>query len=183
MATQHNNNDADNGIALAVDDLDPNPIGPTRVEEYEKVETLEVGHPIEEGVEKISLVGASQTCVTPIQGNGNEDESESESESEASSSGGSSSSSSSSDSDGDGDSDEDGDKKKEEGEIEEGELRDSDDDESEDDKSEGGDKLVGWSMVDDDGDDDIDVVDYDDDARGGGGPIKSKNELEVFFLL
>lgn len=174
MATQH-----DNGIALAVHEHDPNPIGPTRVEECEKIETLEVDHPIEEGVEKISLVGASQTCVTIIQGNGNEDESESESESEASSSGGSSSSSDSdsdSDGDGDGDEDEDGDKKKEEGEVEEGELRDSDDDdESEDDKSEGGDKMFSWSMVDDD---DIDVVDYDDDARGGGGPIKSKNELE-----
>ena len=49
--------------------------------------------------------------------------------------------------------------------FEEGEISDSDEE-----------KMVSWSIVDEDGDEDGDV-------GGGGGPIRSKNELQVFFYL
>ncbi|KAK7257466.1 hypothetical protein RIF29_31467 [Crotalaria pallida] len=196
-----NNDDEDeNGIEFAADvkqELDPNSNGHTHVEGCVKIETLEVGdYPIEEAVEKISLVG--EPLVT-IQGNAIKDETETETDSEsgsrASSSeesgGGSSSSSGNSDSDSDGDDDvgndddeNEDDEKKEKGEVEEGEIRDFDvdvddegesDDNDNEDEDEDEDEMVNSSMVDDD---DIDVLDIDDDDDVKGGPIRSKNEIE-----
>ncbi|XP_061349539.1 H/ACA ribonucleoprotein complex non-core subunit NAF1-like [Gastrolobium bilobum] len=124
--------------------------------ETEKFGTLDCAIPIEEGVEKITLVGTSLT----VEENGNMEESESEnsdSECSSSSSGsGSSSSSSSSSSDSDDDDEEEEEKK---GEVEEGEISGSD-----------GDKMVSWGIVDDDINDDDDVA--------VGGPIRSNNELQ-----
>ncbi|KAE9620660.1 hypothetical protein Lal_00019591 [Lupinus albus] len=206
MATQHNingNNFEDNGIALATHlelELDPNLIGANWVEECEKVGSFHVGFPIEEAVEKISLVDVSQTCVMTTHENGNKDEtngetkdetkyeikdeikseseSESEGESEEDSTSEESSRSSSSSSDSNSDSDGDEDDKKEKGEVEEGEIEDSeDDDENESDHNKDGDKMVTWGL--DDGDDDIDVLEFDDDdGARGGEPIRSKNEIE-----
>ncbi|XP_027347112.1 H/ACA ribonucleoprotein complex non-core subunit NAF1-like [Abrus precatorius] len=159
MALQHENGS----------DLDPNPIGvETHAAEGEKLGTLGGAVPIEEGVEKISLVGASLS----IQGNGENNDSESQNETESDSenenaesdcpsasdsSSGSSSSSSSSDSEDEEEARHDGD-----AEVEEGEISGSDKE-----------KMVSWSMVDDDN---IEHDDEDDDDAGG--PIRSKNELQ-----
>lgn len=148
-------------------DIHPNSIGvATHEVEAEKFGTLGSAVPIEECAEKIALVGSSLS----IEENGDNDdsqrgsESESESESENSesessssdsSSGNSSSSGSSSGSDGEDDDDD--------VEVEEGEISDCD-----------AEKMVSWSMVDDDHD-----HDDEDGDDVGGGPIKSKNELQI----
>ncbi|CAL0328976.1 unnamed protein product [Lupinus luteus] len=196
MVTQHNingNNLEGNEIALTTHlelELDPNLIGANWVEECEKVGSFHVGYPIEEAVEKISLVDESQTCVTTTQENGNKDEtideikveskdenrSESESDSESESEDSSSEESKSSGSDSDSDSDSDEDDKKDKGRVEEGKVEGSDDDdEYETDDSKDGDKMVTSGLDDDD----VDVLEFDDDDDGAiGGPIRSKNELE-----
>ncbi|KAL1362969.1 hypothetical protein HN51_011175 [Arachis hypogaea] len=166
--TTTNNTD---GVPLADTNgsgLDPNSNGPIK-SNCEKVETL--GCAIEEAVEKISLLGASEAEVKAEI----EAESESDEESESSTSSSSESSSSSSEESGSGDSDSDDDDEEEEEngedadadvEVEEGEIDGSDDDDD-------GEKMVSWIMEDDGGDGDDDEADV-----GGGEPIKSKNELE-----
>lgn len=158
MDTQQNN----------VPELDPNHIAAETPEPAaEKLDSLDIDIPIEEGVEKITLI-----CDPPsIEGKCDEDEGESESESESSesetsssssssSSSASSSESSSSDSDCDGDDEEP--RPAADLEVEEGEVSGSDDD-----------KMVNWSAVDDDVDDGDAVVE----------PIRSKNEIQVFFFF
>ncbi|MED6182660.1 hypothetical protein PIB30_030739 [Stylosanthes scabra] len=173
MDSLHTTTTNNDGVPLADSNgsgLNPNSNEPIK-EECEKFETL--GCAIEEGVEKISLLGASETQVKAEIEAESESESESESEedsegatssssSESSSSSSEESSSDDSDSD-DGDEEEEGEEKGKDADVEEGEIDGSDDDVE---------KMVSWSMEDDGGDGD------DDEADVGGGPIKSKNELE-----
>ncbi|CAL0303915.1 unnamed protein product [Lupinus luteus] len=167
MATQNNTM---NEIAHATHvefEHDSNSTGANLVEECEKTESLDLGSPIQDAVEKISLVGNSQ-------GNGNRDEIESESEDSISEQG-----SSSSDSD---ERDEDEDVKREKGEVEEGQINGSDyDDEIVSDDGGDAEKMLTRGLVDV-ADDDIHVLDFDDDDDGGGErkgePIRSKNEFE-----
>lgn len=155
MATEHNNGS----------ELDPNTTGAATAElETEKVGTLggDTDTPIEEAVEKITLVSGSP----PIEGNGNEDESESESESENTESETSSSSSSAPDSGSNSDSDDEEEARHAvDVEVEEGEISGSDEE-----------KIVSWSTVADD-------IDADDDCDVVGGPIRSKNELQVLSFF
>ncbi|KAL2320666.1 hypothetical protein Fmac_029635 [Flemingia macrophylla] len=126
----------------------------------EKFETLGCDVPIEEAVDNIILKGSSPSIEENGDKNDSESKSESQSESsesesensESESSSDSESGTSSSISDSD---DEDND----DVEFEEGEVNGSDEE-----------KMVSWSMVDDDGD--------EEDGDDVGGPIKSKNELQ-----
>ncbi|MED6125422.1 hypothetical protein PIB30_068382 [Stylosanthes scabra] len=176
MDSQHTTTNNSDGIPFADSNgsgIDQNPNGPIK-EECEKFETL--GCAIEEGVEKISLLGASETQVkAEIKA---ESESESEEDSEGATSSSSSESSSSSSEESSSDDSDSGDDDEEEGgeengkdagadaEVEEGEIDGSDDDDDVE-------KMIGWSMEDDGGEGDDDEADV-----AGGGPIKSKNELE-----
>ncbi|KAG4390430.1 hypothetical protein GLYMA_06G297000v4 [Glycine max] len=149
-------------------EIDPNPTGVEAHEaEAEKFGTLGCAVPIEEGLEKITLVGPSLSVEENLVKDDSEIEIESESESEnsesessSSDSGSGSSSNSSSGSSSCSDSEDDDDDKDDDVEVEEGEISDSDEE-----------KMVSWSIVDEDGDEDGDV-------GGGGGPIRSKNELQ-----
>ncbi|KAK7263623.1 hypothetical protein RJT34_31216 [Clitoria ternatea] len=153
-------------------DIDPNLVGAeTQKPEGEKFETLSLPVPIEEGLEKITIVGAPLS----VQENGNKDdaasknESESESESDSESEDSDSESSapdsgngSSSDSSGSsGSEDEEEEPHGGDVEVEEGEISGSDEE-----------KMVSWSMVDDD----VDDVDGGDDVARE--PIRSKNEIQ-----
>jgi len=134
-------------------ELDANPFA-AETPVAEKLGTSGDEIPIEKSVERITLTGDPPS----VEVNGNEDkndgsEGESESsESESESSTSSSSSSSTSGSDSDEDDEEDA-------ENEEGQISDDE-------------KMVSWSAADDDLDDEDVVV----------GPIKSKNEIQVFVF-
>ncbi|CAJ1978972.1 unnamed protein product [Sphenostylis stenocarpa] len=156
VASQHENRSTD-----------PSPIGmETQEAETEKFSTLGCAVPIEEAVEKINLLGSPLS----IEENSDKDDSGSDSDtksgsensgSERSDSGSGSSSSSGCSSSDNEEEEEEGDDDDDKGEVEEGEISSSDEE-----------KMVSWSMVDDD-------VDHDDeDGDAGVGPIRSKNELQ-----
>lgn len=136
-------------------ELDPNPFA-AETPVAGKLGTSDDEIPIEKSVERITLTGDPPS----VEVNGNEDKddgSEGESESESSESESESSTSSSSTSGSDSDEDDEDDAEDEE----EGQISDDE-------------KMVSWSAADGDLDDDEDVV---------VGPIKSKNEIQVFFFF
>nr|KYP68830.1 H/ACA ribonucleoprotein complex non-core subunit NAF1 [Cajanus cajan] len=142
MASQHENG-AD--IYLNLSGVE------THDEEVKKFQALGCADPIEEDVEDITLKGSSLA----IEENGVKDDCQRESESSESESA-NSDSESSSDSDRGSSSSSSDSEDDDDVEVEEGEVNDSDEE-----------KMVSWSMVDD-----------DEDGDDVGGPIKSKNELQ-----